>query len=550
MDIEKILDELLALPYENEIVEFKEAKRDFDFDTLGKYFSALSNEANLLNKNCAWLVFWVKDDDHSIVWSVYRERWRTVQDLKREIADKTTNRISFLQIYEVQRPEWRVVLFQIPPAPKWMPVARDGHYYAREHESLVPLNMEKIERIRQQTTLEDRSAKICVWATIDDLDPEAIERARALYLTKNPEKIEEIHTWDNITFLNKAKVTIQWNITNTAILLLGKPESEHFLSPSVARISWILKDRDDIERDYKHFSCPFLLSVQGVYAKIRNLRYRYIADETLFPEEVDKYDPYVIREALNNCIAHQDYTLAGKINVIEKEDELIFSNRWSFIPQTIEQVIETDAPTEYYRNRFLVEAMVNLNMIDTIWSWIKKMFISQKNKYFPLPEYDLTGNRVTVTIVGKVIDLAYARKLVKIPTLSLYDIILLDKIQKKKRLQKAEIKHLKEKWLVEWISPNLYISADVAQQIDEKSEYIRQRGFKDNHYKQMILEYLEKYKSASKQDIDWLILDILPAILDKHQKANKVRNIIYSMSKRDKTIVNTWSSRYPKRTKV
>jgi ATP-dependent DNA helicase RecG len=65
--------------------------------------------------------------------------------------------------------------------------------------------------------------------------------------------------------------------------------------------------------------------VEKLYAKIRNGKYRYIKRESLFPEEVDKYDPYVIREALNNSIAHQDYFLCGKINVIE-EDRLIFSN--------------------------------------------------------------------------------------------------------------------------------------------------------------------------------------------------------------------------------
>jgi ATP-dependent DNA helicase RecG len=45
-------------------------------------------------------------------------------------------------------------------------------------------------------------------------------------------------------------------------LLLGRTESEHFLSPSIAKISWILKDRDGVEIDYQHFACPFLLAVE------------------------------------------------------------------------------------------------------------------------------------------------------------------------------------------------------------------------------------------------------------------------------------------------
>ena len=550
MDIEKTLDRLLALKYENEIIEFKKAENNFDFDDIWKYFSALSNEANLWNKQCAWLVFWVQDSDHKITSTNYRKDWRPLQGLKKEIADKTTNRISFMNIFEIQRSEWRVIMFQIPPAPKWIPVARDGHYYAREDESLAPLNIEKIERIRQQSTLEDRSAKICHGAWINDLDENAIKQARELYRVKNPYKKDEIESRDDIIFLNKAKITIQGQITNTAIILLGKEESEHFLSPAIAKISWILKNRDWVEIDYQHFWCPFLLSINEVYKKIRNLKYRYIADSTLFPEEVDKYDSYVIREALNNCVAHQDYTMWWKINLVENEDSLIFTNMWSFIPWTIENVITTDSPTEYYRNRFLADAMVNLNMIDTIWSWIKKMFISQKNKFFPLPEYDLSNQKVSLSIVGKVLDIAYARKLAQLKWLSLEEIILLDKVQKKRKLTKSENKYLKTKGLIEWTSPNLYISAAVAKQIDQKSEYIKQRWLKDTHYKKLILEYLDKYKTASKQDIDNLILDILPSILDKTKKGNKIRNIVYAMSKKDKTIENKGTKRKPIRNKV
>jgi ATP-dependent DNA helicase RecG len=87
---------------------------------------------------------------------------------------------------------------------------------------------------------------------------------------------------------------------------------------------------------------------------------------------VDQYDPYLIREALNNCIAHQDYTLSGKINFVEHEDgKLVFINSGSFIPSSVEEVVIADAPEPTYRNPFLVEAMINLNMIDAIGSGIK-----------------------------------------------------------------------------------------------------------------------------------------------------------------------------------
>lgn len=64
---------------------------------------------------------------------------------------------------------------------------------------------------------------------------------------------DEVDKWDDITFLNKAKITISGEITRTAILLLGKNESEHFLSPAIAKITWVLKGEDSFDKDYEHF---------------------------------------------------------------------------------------------------------------------------------------------------------------------------------------------------------------------------------------------------------------------------------------------------------
>lgn len=544
---EKLLLELLKKGYETEIVEFKEAKNQYDSKKLGKYFSALSNEANLQNKEYAWLIFGVRDKDKAFVNTNYREHPKDLNNLKAEIANHTSNRISFINIYELYIENKRILMFKIPAAPQGIPIAWKGHYYGRDDEELQALNLEKIERIRLQAHQTDWSTQIIEDATIEDLSIEAIVRAKELYAVKNPKFKNDISEWDNITFLNKAKVTIKGKITHTAVLLLGKPESEHFINPATTKISWILKNKDNIEKDYEHFTCPLLLNSQKVFEKIRNLKYRYLPFDSFFPDEVDQYDSYIIREALNNCIAHQDYTIGGKIVVVENEEgKLIFTNAGKFIPQSIEEVIFSDAPEYRYRNKFLTEAMVNLDMIDTIGSGIRKMFFIQKDKYFPLPEYDISGNRVKVTIIGKVINIDYAKKLATNPDLSLQNIIVLDKVAKGKIINETEIRLLKNKRLIEGRKPNFYISESLSKITEEKATYIKQRGFKDKHYKKLIIEYIEKYEHANKKDINNLILDILPNVLDKKQKENKVRNIIYSMAKRDKTIINEGTTRYSK----
>lgn len=108
-------------------------------------------------------------------------------------------------------------------------------------------------------------------------------------------------------------------------------------------MSWILKDENNSEKDYEHFGPPFLLNTDNLFSKIRNLKYRYMQDQSLFPIEINQYDSYVIREALHNCIAHQDYELQGRINVVENPDELNFTNVGSFIPKSVEKVIKQDA---------------------------------------------------------------------------------------------------------------------------------------------------------------------------------------------------------------
>ncbi|OHC05673.1 MAG: transcriptional regulator [Planctomycetes bacterium RIFOXYC2_FULL_41_27] len=526
------LNEFRRLPAETEVFEFKEAKNNYDSNKLGKYFSALSNEANLKGRPHAWLIFGIKDKGRTIVGSHFRQNRKDLDNLKGELANKTTNRISFIEIYELHLPEGRIVMFQIPAAPKGIPVAFDGHYYGREGEELSPLNLEEIERIRAQVALEDWSAAMVPDAAIDDLDPAAIAKARENYKNKFPHQAHDIDRWDDITFLNKAKVIIKGKITRTAIILLGKPESEHFISPAETKIRWLLKDVKGNDKDYHIESCPLLLAVDKIYAKIRNLKYRYIKDGTLFPDEVDQYEPFVIREAINNCIAHQDYTKGGRINVVEMEDQLIFTNLGSFIPGSVEKVVKEDAPEEHYRNRFLATAMFNLKMVDTAGGGIRKMFNYQRERFFPMPEYDLSEDRVKVTVIGKVLDMDFARVLARNPSLFLEQIIMLDKVQKQKPLSDEEIKYLKGLGLIEGRKPNYVISAKITASLsnDElKAHYIKQRGLDDDHYKNLIVEYLKKFGESPRKNIEKFLRDKLPDILTESQKKNKVTNLLSAL---------------------
>ena len=535
-ELNKILDRLISMTHETEVVEFKRAENTFSDTDLGKYFSALSNEANLKGLEKAWLVFGVDNDTHNLTDTHYKTSRASLDDVKKKIADQTTSRLTFDEIYDFEREGKRVVMFEIPAAPRGIPIAYQGHYYGRDGSSIVALNIHEIETIRKQAIQEDWSRQIVEEADITDLDPNAITRARELYTSAHTDKKEEIEQWDDKVFLNKAKLTIKDKITRTAILLLGKPESEALISPSVAQIKWILKDNNGVERDYEIFTCPFIEAVDKVYAKIRKLKYRYINTEfdTLFPEELDTYEPYVIREAINNAIAHQDYTLSGQINVVEYEDHLVFTNKGAFLPGNIENVLLNNAPEEHYRNHFLCNAMVGLKMVDTIGSGIRKMYNFQRKRLFPVPLYQISDDRVSVTITGKIIDTNYARILVRNPHLSLVDIELLNRVQMQRELNNEEVTYLRKKHLVEGRKPNLYLSKGVAQTTGQKVAYSKHKGLNSKACEDLLLESLHDHKSLTKEEIVNLLWKVLPDVLSDAQKSNKVNNMLTKLRQKNK----------------
>ncbi len=525
------LTELRSLPAETEVVEFKEAKNQYDFTKLGKYFSALCNEANLKGKQEGWLVFGVENKNKDIIGSQFRYNNRPYLDsLKGEVANKTTNRITFIEIHELNFAEGRVVMFQIPAAPPGIPVSFDGHYYGRDGEELSPLNLEEIERIRRQVAQTDWSAVICPDATIAELDETAIAKAKQNYKIKNPRVAADVDGWDTATFLTKTKLLVNGRLTRSAIILLGKPEASAHLLPVQPQISWVLYNKEKVERDYAHFYPPYIIAVDELYSKIRNLKYRYMKDGTLFPDEVDQYDQQNIKEALSNCIAHMDYTIGSRVSVAENEDGYIsFTNPGSFLPGSIEEVIQSEEPPSFYRNTLLVTTMESFNMIDSIGSGIKRMFRVQRERFFPMPDYELGGNKVKVTLTGKVLDMDYARVLVQNPELSLEEIILLDKVQKKKELNDEDIRQLKAKGLIEGRKPNFYISVSVAEKTEQKADYILSRGIDDDYYKKLIDEYLKKFGKAKRADLEKVLNNKLPGVLTEEQKKHKIKNLLQAM---------------------
>ena len=545
----ELVDDLLKEGKELSWLEFKEGNAT-DNQRLGKYISALSNAANLAHRPYGYLIFGIKDGSLEIVGTKfsYENRKEKGSDLDFYIRHNLSPSVYF-EHFVCNYQEKKIEIFRIPKSFN-VPIEFEKVAWIRIGSSLTELK--KYPEYHRKILLShtDWSAEIVQEATIDDLDEKAIQKAKQLYKEKNVNKpfYEEIDLWTNTTFLDRLNVTIGGKITNTALILLGKESAAHFISPKVAQITWKL---DTEEKAYQHFGMPLFLTVNAVLERIRNIPYRFFPDNQLISVEVPKYDNKVILEALNNCIAHQDYFLNSRIVVTEKINKLIFENAGDFFEGKAEDYFFGDKTPKYYRNKFLVDAMVNLNMIDSVGYGIYKMLLSQKKRYFPLPDHSKsTDKEVVLEIYGHYIDENYSKKLIEQgDLLELTDVILIDKVQKKQPIDNSAIKRLKQKHLIEGRKPQFYISEEVATILDEKAEYTLNKGLDNEILETFILKHINTHGFATRKEIDTLLLNKLPNYLSAQQKKRRLSNMIQNLKER-KLIENVGTRSLPKWIKV
>lgn len=479
---------------EHELIEYKSAENQYDTNKLGKYLSALSNEANLRELDFAWLLMGV-NNDRQVVGTNFLMDDSKRQLLKHDIAVNTTGGLTFREIIPIEVEGKRVLMFQIPAAPRNIVTKWKGIAYGRSGESLEPLSQDKYDAIRYQRPLDDWSEHIVEGATIkDDLDELAIAKARVMFKKvhdNNPP--EMVDGWTTEEFLRHSGILNNGHVTRGALLLLGKPDVAYKLSPAIPQITWTLVNEEGRKIDYKHFTIPFIITVDEVLGKIRNLTMREMPGGTLFPDKLMQYDDFVIREVLHNAIAHQDYTLCQRINFIEGPDYLYYSNAGTFFPGTLENALDTLKQQKFYRNECLCKGMVSFNMIDTVSSGIQTIFYKQKERHFPMPDYEINENvpEVNVKIYGRVINDRYVDLLKRDTSLSLKECIWLDAVQKGKPITETAKRVLKRKKLIEWHKPNYTISRAVAQKTRQVPEYTKQKGLDKNKLLSMIQQVVE-----------------------------------------------------------
>ena len=541
-ELYKLLLELCAQPQEEHWLEFKLSY--VHHDEIGEYISALSNGATISNKPFGYLVWGVENITHEIKGSLFsfKNAKEGNQDLELWLRQLLRPKISF-EIFEFDYQGKHIVLLRIPAAMaeptqfKKIPYIRIS-----SHKTDLRNYPDYIRQI--YNTYTDWSAQVIEAAGIQDLDTDAIKKVREKYKQKhqNESFMQDFDSWEDETLLDKAKVTINGKITNAAILLLGKPESVHYILPAVAEITWKL---DTDQKAYEHFYPPFLLSTTRVFQKIRNYRFKLFPDNKLFPIEINKYESRVVLEALHNCIAHQDYRLNSRIIVTEKQEMLAFENAGNFFEGQPEDYFEGEKTPQHYRNKWLVQAMVSLNMIDSLGYGIYMINTEQRKRFLPLTDYILNDKqRVVLQVYGNVIDENYSKLLIERADLPLMKVILLDKVQKKHELTDDAISLLRRERLIEGRKPNIFVSANLAKLTGKQVLYTKRKPFEKQKLKDWVLKFLDEHQQANRKQIDELLWNLLPEDWATTRKKNKIANLPTEM-KREGLISNKGKANPP-----
>ena len=529
---------LREYPQENarcEWKEFKNLKNSFCGDEKDDVISYVSAIANMEG---GFLLVGVHDKTLEIVGTdTYNyDRQKAILRLTERCANLSSEGLD-IDEYITDDTHKKVWVIHIPKHMPKRPVYAHDKAWQRIEDSLVELTPERMNAILDEPLVTDTdwSAVIVPNATIEDLDELAIAKAKVMFKkVHNRIPSAEVNAWSVEEFLSNAGVMIDGGITRAAIILLGKPVSVFKLRPAVVRVTWSLRDEHGDVVDYEHFTAPFILTVDQILAKVHNLTMREMPGGTLFPDVMQQYDDYSMREVLHNCIAHQDYTLQERINLVENPGFLYYANGGSFIPGTLQKALATHGPQRHYRNECLCNAMVNFNMIDIVGRGIRKIFNEQWKRHFPMPDYeiDAANKEVAVRLYGNAINEKYTTLLKENKELTLEDCILLDAVQKGHRINENDANNLLSRGLVEGKYPDLTISLSIARQTKQVPEYTRLKGLEKDKLKQMVIQFLQNSGSegARREFIYKYLKDVLPSNKTEEQQLRIVGRLLVEMN--------------------
>lgn len=377
---------------------------------------------------------------------------------------------------------------------------------------------------------DDWTGNVVPEATVRSLDPSAVRAARATYESLHRDS-DDSDSMDDETFLTKVGFFKRGKVTNAALVLLGKASEP--LVPSSVCIRWRLIGVDGTEEDSRVMERPLLLAARQVVSMVRNTTVQIGSGG----RSTSMYRVASLTEAIFNAIQFQDYESGGMIDVVERERESVTVSNMGSFPTIRPETFALSRPTNADdRNMFLRRAMVNSVLIPGTMSGIRGMYLSQAYRHFPLPDFSVTDNRVSVTFPG-IRSGPYVRILDTRDDLSFETIVDLDRM--------AKCRYVSEKRISELASQGLVAVFDGVPSLicDESGVMRRYRGTD----REAVLSLISDMGAVSRADVVEMLRARGSHELSDSQVSVKATNLLQSMRKEglvEKVEGSTRSARY------
>ena len=492
---------------ENERLEFKEAKTRYDFEALVQYCVALANEGG------GRMILGVTDrSPREVVGS------RAFPNLERTKAGLIERLRLRVDVEEIQHPNGRVLVFQIPGRPIGVPLEYKGAYWMRGGEALVPMTTDKLQRIFAEAS-PDFSAEICAKARLEDLDLTAINALRELWHRKSPD--QDISTRPLEQLLTDAELLVDGEVTNAALILLGTRKA---LGKHLAQAEIIFEYRSNEvpgpaaeRREFRQGFLPVLDEIWRLVNQRNDLQH---FQQGLFIWDVPTFNERVVREAVLNAVSHRDYRHGSSIFVRQYPRRIEIVSPGGFPAGiTPENVLRKQNP----RNRRIAEVLGKCGLVERAGQGFDRIFRECIQQSKPLPDFTHTdAHSVWLTLQGDIQDPEFLRFLEeigqeKVALFGLDDLLLVDLIHREQPVPddlKPRIEPLLEQGIIERTgrgrSARLLLSRRFYRHIGKAGVYTRKRGLDRETNKELLLKHIQDNRKEGSPLRE--LVQVLPAL--------------------------------------
>ena len=492
---------------EDEHLEFKRAKTQFHFEKLVKYCVALANEGG------GKMILGVTDRrPRTVVGS------RAFPDLEWTKAGLIERLRLRLDVEELQHPDGRVLVFQVPPRPIGMPLEYQGAYLMRGGESLIPMTPDQLQRIFAETG-PDFSAEICTPAQLDDLDPAAVEILRQLWQRKLPD--QDISTRPDEQLLADAELLVDGGVTYAALVLLGtrKALGKH-LAQAELIFEYRSNDAPGPAAERQEFRQGFLSVLDDVWRLVNQRNDRQHFQQGFFVWDVPTFNERVVRETVLNAVSHRDYRHGGSVFVRQYPQRIEIVSPGGF-PSGItpENILRQQNP----RNRRIAEVLAKCGLVERAGQGFDLIFRECIRQSKPLPDFSHTdAHTVWLTLHGDIQDPEFLRFLEEIgqeqvATFGLDDFLVVDLVRREQRIPDAlrlRVEHLLEQGIIERVGRGrgvrLLLSRRLYRHIGKAGVYTRKRGLDRETNKELLMKHIQdnRHEGSPLREL----VQVLPAL--------------------------------------